>query len=157
MSLAQSTHAAGQPRPGWLFLLSSRWLCWHAFAVVAFFGMLWLGDWQLHRAESGNELSWAYTFEWPLFAVFVVIFWARTVRAEVQLRTHGGQAGPDGEPDTDRQAESGPAALAGPGPDGAALAGGLPAPGDADEAARAAHLELLMAEVRRHRQRRAWR
>ena len=29
-----------------------------------------LGDWQFHRAESGNALSWAYTFEWPIFAVF---------------------------------------------------------------------------------------
>ena len=31
--------------------------------------MLWLGDWQFHRAESGNALSWAYTFEWPIFAI----------------------------------------------------------------------------------------
>ena len=42
--------------------------------VVATVGMLYLGDWQLHRALSGNELSWAYTFEWPLFAIFADLF-----------------------------------------------------------------------------------
>jgi hypothetical protein len=77
-----------QSRPGWLFLLRPKWLCWHLFAVVAVLGMLWLGRWQLHRAESGNELSWAYTFEWPLFAAFGVYFWARTIRDE--LRAAGG-------------------------------------------------------------------
>ena len=45
--------------------------------VVSFSGMLWLGDWQLHRALGGNGLSWAYTFEWPLFAGFAVVFWPR--------------------------------------------------------------------------------
>jgi hypothetical protein len=53
--------------------------------------MLGLGRWQLHRAESGNSLSWAYTFEWPLFAIFAVYFWAKTVRDEVYPP---GQAGP---------------------------------------------------------------
>jgi hypothetical protein len=48
--------------------------------------MLWLGDWQLRRALAGNGLSWAYTFEWPLFAGFAVVFWARTVRDEFRLR-----------------------------------------------------------------------
>jgi len=70
----------------WLFLLSPRWLGWLAFVIVAFWGMLWLGDWQFHRAISGNGLSWAYTFEWPLFAGFGVVFWARTVRDEIRLR-----------------------------------------------------------------------
>jgi hypothetical protein len=47
--------------------------------VVSFLGMLWLGDWQFHRAESGNALSWAYTFEWPIFVTFGVVFWAKTI------------------------------------------------------------------------------
>jgi hypothetical protein len=72
--------------PRWRFLLSSRWLAWHAFAIVAFWGMCWLGDWQLHRALSGNSLSWAYTFEWPLFAVTGGFFWAKTIHDEFQLR-----------------------------------------------------------------------
>ncbi len=66
-------------KPRWLFLIKPRWLAWHAFAVVAFIGMLWLGDWQFHRAESGNALSWAYTFEWPIFAVLGALFWGKTI------------------------------------------------------------------------------
>jgi hypothetical protein len=69
----------GKPRPRWRFLVSPRWLAWHAFAVAAAWGMLWLGDWQFHRAESGNALSWAYTFEWPIFVIFGVVFWAKTI------------------------------------------------------------------------------
>jgi hypothetical protein len=63
-----------------------RWLGWHLFVILAFWGMLWLGDWQFRRAMAGNGLSWAYTFEWPLFAVFGIVFWARTVRDEFRLR-----------------------------------------------------------------------
>lgn len=69
-------------RPRWWFLVTPKWLGWHAFAVVATVGMLWLGDWQFHRAEGGNALSWAYTFEWPIFAIFGVVFWAKTIRDE---------------------------------------------------------------------------
>ena len=67
----------------WRFLISPRWLGWHAFVILTVVGMFWLGDWQLRRAQAGNALSWAYTFEWPLFAVFTVIFWVKTVRDEV--------------------------------------------------------------------------
>jgi len=65
-------------------LLRPRWLAWHASIVIATAGMLYLGDWQLHRAESGNELSWAYTFEWPLFAIFAVYFWVKSLRDELR-------------------------------------------------------------------------
>jgi hypothetical protein len=77
-------------RPRWLFLVSPRWLAWHAFAVAAAWGMLWLGDWQFHRAETGNPLSWAYTFEWPIFVIFGVVFWAKTIIDE--WRQPGGAA-----------------------------------------------------------------
>jgi DNA-binding transcriptional regulator of glucitol operon len=68
----------------WKLLLRPRWLAWHAFVIVATAGMLLLGDWQLHRAESGNSLSWAYTFEWPLFSAFTVYFWIKSLRDEVR-------------------------------------------------------------------------
>ena len=94
-------------RPTWRFLISPRWLAWHAFAVAAFWGMWWLGDWQLHRALSGNALSWAYTFEWPIFALMGAVFWAKTIRDEFRVRRGevtlpgapvlpGGSLGPDG-------------------------------------------------------------
>jgi hypothetical protein len=73
-------------RPRWWFLVTPRWLGWHLFAVVATWGMLWLGDWQLHRALSGNALSWAYTFEWPIFAVLGLGFWAKTIVDEWKAR-----------------------------------------------------------------------
>ena len=83
--------SSGTSRPRWWFLITPRWLAWHAFAVLAAWGMLWLGDWQFHRAEGGNALSWAYTFEWPVFTIFGVIFWAKTIVDE--WRTPGGAAG----------------------------------------------------------------
>jgi hypothetical protein len=67
-----------------MILLRPRWLAWHSFVVIAAVGMLFLGDWQLHRAESGNELSWAYTFEWPLFSAFTVYFWIKSLRDELR-------------------------------------------------------------------------
>jgi hypothetical protein len=139
---------AGTARPDWLFLLRPKWLCWHAFAVVATLGMLWLGDWQLHRAESGNELSWAYTFEWPIFAVCGVLFWAKSLRDEIGLRAAG--------PDEDTPAvASGDLAAGTDGELAASQPGGQageygPAEGDA-------YLARLQAEVRGHGKWHGWR
>ncbi|MGO8959674.1 MAG: hypothetical protein ACLQFR_20250 [Streptosporangiaceae bacterium] len=75
-------------------LLRPKWLAWHLFAVVATAGMLYLGYWQLRRAESGNELSWAYTFEWPIFAVCGVVFWVKSIREELRLNADVGANNP---------------------------------------------------------------
>jgi|SRR5271165_6888680 len=83
--------SSAPPPDRWRFLVSPRWLAWHGFMLVTAVGMLWLGDWQLHRAESGNTLSWAYTFEWPIFTIFVVVFWAKTIIDE--WRHPGGAPG----------------------------------------------------------------
>src|SRR6266851_5277916 len=71
--------SSARPAPRWHFLIAPRWLGWHAFVALSVVGMLWLGDWQFHRAEAGNALSWAYTFEWPVFSVFAVVFWVKTI------------------------------------------------------------------------------
>src|SRR5215831_18805281 len=118
----------------WRFLISPKWLGWHALVILSVLGMLWLGNWQLHRAEADNALSWAYTFEWPLFAIFAVVFWAKTIRDEVH-----------------------PPAEARP-RDAVPLPGGVPVPrgdeqpGEDDEelAAYNAYLARLTKEVRGH-------
>ncbi len=162
----------------WRILFTPRWLGWHLFAVVAFFGMLWLGDWQLHRALSGNALSWAYTFEWPIFAVFGVVFWTKTVRDELHPKPVGdddreeislpaGARRPSGRGLSTDAAES--AGTGQPGLDGAGAAyAGLPgdagAEGTSDGEAHVeswepqdteldeynAYLARLNAEVKRH-------
>jgi hypothetical protein len=91
----------------WQFMLRPRWLAWHLFAVVATVGMLWLGDWQLHRAEAGNELSWAYTIEWPLFVICGVYFYIRTIREELQLAGKVHQATGSAEASTVGSASTG--------------------------------------------------
>ena len=59
--------------------LSRRALTLHAVVLVVVPGFMALCVWQLHRALDGNELSWAYVFEWPLFAGYAVYMWWRLV------------------------------------------------------------------------------
>ncbi len=59
--------------------LSRRALTLHAVILVVVPGFMALCVWQLHRALDGNELSWAYVFEWPLFAGYAVYMWWRLV------------------------------------------------------------------------------
>ena len=132
------------PQPAWRVLVTPRWIGWHLFAVGAIAGMTWLGDWQLHRALSGNALSWAYTFEWPIFAMFGVVFWAKTIRDELR----------DG-PARAAEAEAEPVALpAGIRP--AAHGGGHPEPDadgeppDPELAEYNAYLAKLANETRSH-------
>jgi hypothetical protein len=41
---------------------------------------------ELSRAEGGNELSWAYVFEWPLLAIFAVYMWWKLLHPGFTLR-----------------------------------------------------------------------
>jgi hypothetical protein len=35
--------------------------------------------WQVNRALSGNTLSWAYVFEWPIFGGYAVFMWWKLI------------------------------------------------------------------------------
>jgi hypothetical protein len=47
----------------------------HFLLVTVVPGCLFAGWWQVHRALSGNLLSYFYSIEWPIFAVLGVIAW----------------------------------------------------------------------------------
>ncbi|GAA0942089.1 hypothetical protein [Actinocorallia libanotica] len=64
--------------------LTPGWLGIHLIAVILFFGFLWFGWWQFGRATDGNARSWGYTFEWPLFAIFVIVMWIKMIRDELK-------------------------------------------------------------------------
>ena len=131
------------PAPSWRFLFRPKWLGWHALMVLTVLGMLALGDWQFRRAESGNSLSWAYTFEWPIFAIFVIVFWAKTIKDEFRPPAQA-----DGLDDVALPAGRGGAAVPAPGNAGAADAA---ADEDDEElVAYNAYLARLTAEASRH-------
>jgi hypothetical protein len=65
--------------PAWF---SRRSVLLHLTALIVVPGCLALGWWQLHRALSGNALSWAYTFEWPFFACYGVYMWWRILHEQ---------------------------------------------------------------------------
>jgi DNA-binding transcriptional regulator of glucitol operon len=59
--------------------LSPRALKLHAVILVVVPACMALCVWQINRAVGGNSLSWAYVFEWPLFAGYAVYMWWRFV------------------------------------------------------------------------------
>ena len=59
--------------------LSRRALKLHAVILIVVPGFMALCVWQIYRAVNGNSLSWAYVFEWPLFAGYAIYMWWRFV------------------------------------------------------------------------------
>jgi hypothetical protein len=52
----------------------------HLAGAIAVPGCLAAGAFELSRALAGHELSWGYTFEWPVIAACVVWMWVRLAR-----------------------------------------------------------------------------
>jgi hypothetical protein len=71
---------------------SARALGLHATIIVVVPGFLYLGWWQLHRALAGNDLSWAYTVEWPFFCVYAVFVWWKLIHDIAADRATGPRA-----------------------------------------------------------------
>lgn len=76
--------------------LSPRQIGMHVTLLVLLPLFGWLTWWQLGRALGGNTLSWAYTFEWPLFAAYAVYVWWQLIhdRAAGPTARRGGAPGP---------------------------------------------------------------
>ncbi len=60
--------------------MRNRWLSRRAFGlhfllVTVVPGCLFAGWWQVHRALSGNLISYFYSIEWPVFALLGVLAW----------------------------------------------------------------------------------
>ena len=70
----------------------------HVVILIVVPAFLALCLWQISRALSGNTLSWAYVFEWPLFAGYAVYMWWRFVHeaAEDTVPEPAAGAGPTG-------------------------------------------------------------
>lgn len=66
-------------------LLSPRWWGVHLLVIAMVLVMLRLGLWQWHRSQSatGGIQNYAYAFQWPLFAVFTLGLWWKTLRIEL--------------------------------------------------------------------------
>ena len=61
---------------------SRRAFLLHFLLVTVVPGCLAAGWWQVHRALSGNLLSYLYSIEWPFFAVLGVVAWWQLVHDE---------------------------------------------------------------------------
>ena len=59
--------------------LSRRAIKLHVVILIVVPAFLALCLWQISRALGGNSLSWAYVFEWPIFAAYAVYMWWRFV------------------------------------------------------------------------------
>lgn len=62
--------------------LTPRCMGMHVTVIVLLPVFGWLTWWQFGRATSGNTLSWAYTFEWPLFAGYAIYVWWQLIHDE---------------------------------------------------------------------------
>jgi DNA-binding transcriptional regulator of glucitol operon len=65
-------------------VLAPKWWLLHVAVLAIAVGMLRLGLWQWHRADTGNGgmQNYAYAFQWPLFAAFGIVLWIRTLVEE---------------------------------------------------------------------------
>lgn len=64
--------------------LTWRWCVAHLVLIAAVLVMLRLGQWQWDRANSrsGGLQNYAYALQWPLFAVFAIVVYVKTMRED---------------------------------------------------------------------------
>ncbi len=79
--------AVGRDRSARVAALRQRWLSprallLHVEVLVAAPACALAGWWQATRALAGNELSWVYSVEWPIFAALAVFGWWHLVHED---------------------------------------------------------------------------
>lgn len=62
----------------------------HVTLLILLPTFAFLTKWQLDRALGGNTLSWAYTFEWPLFALYAMYVWWQLIHDQPTPGLRGG-------------------------------------------------------------------
>jgi hypothetical protein len=83
---------------------SRRAIKLHLVIIVIVPTFAGLCAWQVDRALSGNDLSWAYVFEWPFFAGYAIYMWWRFLHEAPRSDSGaaiGGPSGPPAQPDDD--------------------------------------------------------
>jgi DNA-binding transcriptional regulator of glucitol operon len=67
-------------------VFTPKWCLAHLVLVAAVLAMLRLGLWQWDRAESktGGIQNYAYAMQWPLFAVFAIVVYVKTLIEETR-------------------------------------------------------------------------
>ena len=89
------------PRLWW----GRRALALHLTLAVVLPLFTWAFVWQVNRVRQGNELSWAYVFEWPFFAAYAIYLWWKllhdqTPGAELPARAEPGAVLEPAAPET---------------------------------------------------------
>lgn len=74
------------------YLVSPKWWAGHLLVAALATGCVLLGLWQFDRAQApgGTGQNLGYALQWPLFALFAVLGWARFL----WLEEHGPRRGP---------------------------------------------------------------
>ena len=105
---AHGTGAEANGRAGRASAIRRRWLSprallLHVELLVVAPGCALAGWWQATRALAGNQLSWVYSVEWPIFATLAVFGWWHLVHEDPEAyrarrwRSHDGDL-PHSEP-----------------------------------------------------------
>ena len=80
---------------------SARAVLLHCTVIVVTSLCLAAAWWQIGRARGGNDVSFAYALQWPLFAVIAVVYWWHLIHddkpEEIRARRTARTAAPGDE------------------------------------------------------------
>jgi hypothetical protein len=125
----------------------------HLTAAVVIPGCIALCWWQVTRALSGNSLSWAYVFEWPIFGGYAIFMWWKLIHDDPPAREDPGR-GAD-RPQSRATDSMGPP-VSGPAPTGDSDPAAPKAAEEADEDEELASYNRYLAALHASGKRKQW-